>query len=1310
MSATVVGSAYVVIRAVTTKLASDIKDGIDKGAKDADVDSSGEDLGSRLSESVKKGLDKGGIGDSLSTSLETAGREAGERASTSISDGLDNGGVETTAGDIGKTSGERLAEGMRRAARAQLANDGPSDWIDFDLTKPGGKSGTSLTEGMRRAALSQLAANGPADWIEATSRDGDSKIDNIFRRMFRGLSGSFSSSGNDSGGSFADGFSKGFKGKNPLGKMLDAIRIPPIAALALLAVPAIGGALKIVGAYVIGLVAQVGYLATAVGGLGAAAAAAGVGLAAGIGPLLAAFKTNTPALENFKKSLEGVGKEWKKVGAATQLTLLPGLERALKTTTALVPAFSKFGTEIGGIAGNTAELVAGILTSESGQRSLNAILMGSVGIWTQLQRVAVNVVNAILPFLEAAQPIAQRFATSIGNITQKMAEVATAGQKSGSLTATLTEWYDRGELVMKGLGNIGVALWNTLKIGADVAQPFFDTFGGFAEKWRTFTESASGKSRIAEIFENALPVMTEVNKLVRDIAIAIFEPVASGDNGAIIGFLQTLRVDLLPALQELGTSLSANAGPALQSFFTTLIDLITKLSDSGALGSFLGTLTPALATFIAILDTPVFRSVIPPLLTLLGTFKALNTISFGGFSKALSGVVSGLGTLTGATGAFKAIGPAMVTAFAQAGGGFAGLGAAATAAAGGIWAAVSPLLPFIAAAAAVVAAIVAIVWAFKNWDKIKEWVSKAWEVVTTFVSELPGKVSGAATALWEWIQNAIPLALAKLGAFGIAVGTWLGELPGKIWTWIQGAAKALWSWLEEAIPVVLEKLGQFFAAIGNGLLALPGKIGGWLLGAAKALGNFLLDAIPWVVQNVPKFILSLYKFLYVELPLKIITWLAKAAVALFKWVIDAIPGLVSALGRFVGSILKFLVSLPGKILGWIGGAAKALWSWVLDAIPKLVYGLGYLIGTILRFLVDLPGKIAGWLAGAVTALFKWVVDAIPGLVVALGQFIGQVLRFLLDLPLKIVTWLGAAVIALVSWVITAIPGLLVNLGQFLGQLASWIIGLPLKIVGWIVAAIPAIVNWVRDAIPWLLAHLASFLGSVMSWVLALPGKIIGWIAAAVPAMIGWAADAVSQIPGKLAEFAGKVWDWATTFVSELPGKFGDVVGALMSVGEDVVTGIWEGIKGMAGWLGDQLSGFVGGIIDGFTGKKGIDSGSPSRLTARMVGVPIVQGIAAGMNSASGRYLDPAIQQAVDTITSGFDRNPIGVSFVPDVAAMSSLKGMADFTTAATVNSGSVAVSLQVKIGDQDITDIVDVKLTDYQSSYARKLYSRGVQS
>ncbi len=106
MAGEVIGSAYVRIRAITTGLAKDIQDGIDKGAGNVDVDSAGANIGAQLGDGIEVGLgDSDAIGDGVNESSRKANvdgpaKTLGARISRAFENAFDNES-KTTSRKIG---------------------------------------------------------------------------------------------------------------------------------------------------------------------------------------------------------------------------------------------------------------------------------------------------------------------------------------------------------------------------------------------------------------------------------------------------------------------------------------------------------------------------------------------------------------------------------------------------------------------------------------------------------------------------------------------------------------------------------------------------------------------------------------------------------------------------------------------------------------------------------------------------------------------------------------------------------------------------------------------------------------------------------------------------------------------------------------------------------------------------------------------------------------------------------------------------------------------------------------------------------
>lgn len=120
---------------------------------------------------------------------------------------------------------------------------------------------------------------------------------------------------------------------------------------------------------------------------------------------------------------------------------------------------------------------------------------------------------------------------------------------------------------------------------------------------------------------------------------------------------------------------------------------------------------------------------------------------------------------------------------------------------------------------------------------------------------------------------------------------------------------------------------------------------------------------------------------------------------------------------------------------------------------------------------------------------------------------------------------------------------------------------------------------------------------------------------------------VSLVKG-LAQNLPELLRGTLALVDAIISAFLDSVPDIIEVGKDIVRGLWEGIKAMASWIGEKVSGFVGGLVDGVKGVLGIHS--PSRVFAG-IGQNMALGLGQGFERQMQR-VSSGIQDAIPTPT------------------------------------------------------------------------------
>ncbi len=150
-------------------------------------------------------------------------------------------------------------------------------------------------------------------------------------------------------------------------------------------------------------------------------------------------------------------------------------------------------------------------------------------------------------------------------------------------------------------------------------------------------------------------------------------------------------------------------------------------------------------------------------------------------------------------------------------------------------------------------------------------------------------------------------------------------------------------------------------------------------------------------------------------------------------------------------------------------------------------------------------------------------------------------------------------------------------------------------------------NWIKSNWPLLLAIITGPIGIAVRWVVKHFDSIIA---------------KVKTIPGKIKGAFSGAKDW------------------LVSAGKNVVLGLWNGIKGMGGWLRDTLIGWAKNSIPGPIAKA-LGLASPSKVAIR-IGRYFGQGLGIGLTRTQDEVRRAAGRLAAATVATPPGGAPAGV--------------------------------------------------------------------
>ena len=179
-------------------------------------------------------------------------------------------------------------------------------------------------------------------------------------------------------------------------------------------------------------------------------------------------------------------------------------------------------------------------------------------------------------------------------------------------------------------------------------------------------------------------------------------------------------------------------------------------------------------------------------------------------------------------------------------------------------------------------------------------------------------------------------------------------------------------------------------------------------------------------------------------------------------------------------------------------------------------------------------------------------------------------------------------------------------------------------------------------------------------------KVVAYATEKLPEVLKLGIQLIVSLVKGLAQNLPELLRGTLALVDAIISAFLDSLPDIIEVGKDIVRGLWEGIKAMASWIGEKVSGFVGGLVDGVKGVLGIHS--PSRVFAGI-----------GQNMALG--LGQGFEKQMQSVTAGI-QNAIPTPTVDTVynAAAGMVNGLA--AQSAGSPGGSYTINLILQNGQQ----------------------------
>ena len=270
------------------------------------------------------------------------------------------------------------------------------------------------------------------------------------------------------------------------------------------------------------------------------------------------------------------------------------------------------------------------------------------------------------------------------------------------------------------------------------------------------------------------------------------------------------------------------------------------------------------------------------------------------------------------------------------------------------------------------------------------------------------------------------------------------------------------------------------------------------------------------------------------------------------------------------------------------GAFQNVVSNVTPIIKNLTDALPQAVDTILSALGDLLPT----LLDTVVSLFQQVLDTVlkilPNLIPVVVKALLTIVDTLIEnLPL-IIEGAFTLIMALAEGMIDALPKLIPAIVDTVLMIVETLIDNIDMLIDASIAIILALAEGLIDALPKLIDKIPVIID-----------KLIVAIIENLPLLVEAGIQIIVAVAGGLIKAIPHVIKAIPEIIKAIVNAFDTAKNTITDIGRNIVYGIWDGIKAMADWFKNQISGFFGGIVRNVKGVLGIQS--PSKVFAEIGG-------------------------------------------------------------------------------------------------------------
>ena len=300
-----------------------------------------------------------------------------------------------------------------------------------------------------------------------------------------------------------------------------------------------------------------------------------------------------------------------------------------------------------------------------------------------------------------------------------------------------------------------------------------------------------------------------------------------------------------------------------------------------------------------------------------------------------------------------------------------------------------------------------------------------------------------------------------------------------------------------------------------------------------------------------------------------------------------IENLIDSVGTFLDNLLPRIVTATEGII---------------KVIEKLVPMIPPLIEKFLPVVIDGIMNLLDGVVAVLPTVIDTILQVVPDLIAKLIEMLPTLIQCSIDIIVQVINAISGMIPVIVDAVMAVLPVLVHALVNAVPELLNAAITLLMALI----EAIPTIVTELTKALPEIISTIISVLINNLPMLIKASIQLYTALIKAIPKVLPAIIKAIPQI-------ISAIFDALTS---------PEAIESIKTAGKDLIKGLWEGIKDMAGWIGEKIEGFGESVLNSLQNFFGISS--PSKLMRDMVGKNLALGIGEGFTKNIGKVNDEII--------------------------------------------------------------------------------------